>query len=146
MYNHSKTQLPETLGNKLKKTLDELEAANIKKIEDQVNADLEKIRKDKKEKADRFDKIKEKFVEQIEQNKVPYMKITDYKVREWIRSAQKRNAEFQDVWEDFTNYFKNEKCSVVVKEEHDGAGMTGWMVLTLIPTLYGSRGIEDLDY
>jgi hypothetical protein len=143
MYNHSKIQQPETLGNKLKKTLDELESANIKSIELQVNANLEKIRKAKQEKIDLINKIKEKFVEQIQQDKVPYMKITDYTLQEWFRSVQKRNAEFQDVWEDFVNYFKNEKCAVIVKEEHDGMGMSGWIILTLIPKIYGSRGMED---
>jgi hypothetical protein len=139
MYNHVKAQTDDTLGNKLKKTLDELEDAKIKNIGDQANADLEKIRKAKQEKTDLINKIKEKFVEQIENNKVPYTKITDYTLQEWIRSAQKRNAEFQEIWDYFVGYFKNEKCAVMVKEEHDGQGMANWIVLTLVPQLNATR-------
>lgn len=143
MYNHSKIQTKDTLGNKLKKTLDELEDAKIKNIEDQANADLEKIRKAKQEKTDLINSIKEKFVDQIENNKVPYKKITDYTLQEWIRSAQKRNAEFQEIWDYFVGYFKNEKCAVTVKEEHDGQGMDSWIVLTLVPQLNATRSMND---
>lgn len=141
MFNTGKIHEVTSLGSKLKTTLVELEAANLKNLQDKANADIEKIRKQRQEKVELFEIITQTFINQIENNKVPYEKITNYTLQEWIRNARLGKAEFNDVWYQFVNYFKNEKCGVVIEEGHDGMGMESWIILSLTPQLTNMREI-----
>lgn len=138
MYNPMKQPEIPKLGDKLKSIVDELNDANIKNEEDRANADIEIIRKNKQKKIIEIEEIKKNIVDQIKNDKFPYVKITDDSLRNWIMSAKKGNAEFQEVWSAFVTYFKYEKCSVIIKEENKN---TPYITITLEPQLYTTRDI-----
>lgn len=129
-----------TLGSKLKELLEELEAANIKSLELQHLADLSKIREKRLQKSEFTKYIIDTFVLQLEQNKIPYLKIKDYTDATWIREAVKQKAEFQDIWNDLVSYFNKQNCHIVVNDQHDGIGMESWITITLKPQLFNTRG------
>lgn len=63
------------LGDKLKKTLEELEQARIKGIEAQAAADMEAIRRARADLEDWLEHVRVDLVAQIERGKVPLKKL-----------------------------------------------------------------------
>lgn len=123
-----------SLGDKLKKTLDELEEAKIKGLEAQANADLAKLRKDRADKETLVKRIKNQMVEQIEAGNIPLVKITSYEQQAWIHKAEKGKAEFQVLWSDLIQELGQEKLRLVVSDDHDGVGIKSWINISVIPS------------
>lgn len=123
-----------TLGDKLKKTLDELEEARIQGLAAKHAADLEKIRKDKAKREKFVRRLYEDIVDKIEAGRVPLVKVDSYENQDWIRKAEKGKAEFQDLWSDFIQRLGYEKLRLVVHEDHDGVGIKSWINVTVEPT------------
>lgn len=118
------------LGEKLKQTITELEQAKIAGLEEQAAADMEKIRRERADTKNWLEETKEKIVSQIESGKVPLVKVENYDRKQWFRDAMNGKAANQDLWNDFIQYFKSEGLSIDCKEDHDGAGMKGWINIT----------------
>jgi hypothetical protein len=122
-----------TLGEKLKATFAELEQAQIKGAEAQHNADMEKIRKERKDIEDKLDKMRDLFVEQIEAGKVPLKKIKNMEWKDWVKAASRSGkASHQDLWNEFTNFWAKEGLSIRINDAHDGGGMEDWINVTLV--------------
>lgn len=119
------------LGEKLKQTLDRLDQAKITKLEEQAAADLAKIERERKDIADWLESVKKRFVEQINDDRVPMKKVENYERREWIKSATKGDAAHQDLWNGFQQFWKSEGLEIVSNESHDGMGMKSWTTITL---------------
>jgi cell fate (sporulation/competence/biofilm development) regulator YlbF (YheA/YmcA/DUF963 family) len=119
------------LGEKLKKTLDELEQAKIQGIEAQNRADMIKIRRERQELENFLNDIRETFVYQINEGRVPLEKIENFDRESWLKKAVKGDAEHQDLWNDFRQYWRSEGLEPKVSEAHDGMGMKSWTNLTV---------------
>ena len=122
-----------TLGNKLKKTLDELEVARIKGINAQHDADLEKIRKEREDISQFLNSINENFVQKIESEKVPLKKIDGWDKQKWVDMANKGCAKHQDLWNNFIEFWKVEDLKVKITHAHDGVGVKSWLEMTVVP-------------
>ena len=136
-----------SLGDKLKKTLDEIEEARIKGLSAKHAADLEKIRKDKAKREKFVTSIYDTMVKQIEAGKVPLVKVTSYDHQDWVHKAEKGKAEFQDLWSDLIQRLGQEKLRLVVQDDHDGVGIKSWINITVEPTkekiVYRSDGTRQ---
>lgn len=119
------------LAEKLKQTIDELEAARIKGLEAQHNANLEKIRAERLDIQDWLKHITEKMTAQILAGKVPLHKVSDYSRQEWIRNAMMAKAKHQDLWQDYMRDWAKEGLSPVIHECHDGMGMESWINMSV---------------
>lgn len=136
-----------SLGDKLQKTIQELEEANLKTLAAKEAAVIEKVRRDREKRQQFVDGIRDKIVDAILAERVPQIKIKDWSDQDWIRSAEKGKAKFQAIWSDFIRYLGKEKLQIKVIEEHDGMGMESWITLTVIPTkdkiVYRSDGTRQ---
>lgn len=119
------------LGEKLKQTIIELEQAKIAGLEAQAAADMEKIRRERADTKDWLEHTKQKIVSQIESGKVPLVKVEDYDRKQWIHDAVIGKAANQDLWNNFSQYFKSEGLSINCKDGHDGMGMKDWINITV---------------
>jgi len=119
------------LGEKLKKTLDELEQARIKGIEAQAAADMEAVRRARSDVEDWLEHTKVELVTQIEKGRVPLIKVTDYSRQNWLRDAKKGHASNYDLWTKFRNFWVKEGLEPSIEEAHDGMGIESWINLTV---------------
>ena len=118
------------LGEKLKKTITELEQAKIVGLDAQAAADMEKIRRERADTKDWLEHTKQKIVLQIESGNVPIVKVDDYDRKKWIHDVMNGKAANQDLWNNFRQYFKSEGLSIICKDGHDGTGMKEWINIT----------------
>jgi len=119
------------LGDKLKATLAELEQANIRRLEEQARADMEKIRKER-EQDDRF--VKEVFdhiVDRINAGRVPLYRVMDYNRQKWVREVKKGSGRNYDLWKNMVEYLRKERLGIVTAEGHDGMGMESWIEISV---------------
>lgn len=143
-----KTKVPgTTLGDKLKQTMNELEEARLKTLEEKANADMAKVRKEKAKKERLVSRIQNRIVAAIEAGKVPLVKIEAHDEQEWIRKAEKGKAEYQDLWSRLIQDLGQEKLRLVVSEGHDGMGVKGWINVSVEPSkdkiVYRSDGTRE---
>lgn len=131
-----------TLGEKLKKTLTELEQAKIKGIEAQAAADLELIRRVRKDTEDWLEHAKGELVSQINCERVPLKKITDYNRRVWLQDVIKGHASNFDLWSNFRQFWLKEGLEPVLQEAWDGGGIESWINLTVTILPPKARGIS----
>lgn len=130
----------ESLYEKLKSTIDLLEEAKQKSIEEKINADLEKLKKEKEEIEQFVSKIKNEIIEKIQDGKFPFIKITDYNKQKWIQDAMVGKAKYSSIWNDMIHFFNKERIKIIVKDEHDGMGMKSWITITVDIVKNGYRG------
>jgi hypothetical protein len=119
------------LGEKLKQTLEELERARISSLEAQASAELEKVRRERKDLAEWLERIRLDFIDQINASRVPLNKIKNYERETWLKKAIQNKAEHQDLWNLFTRFWATEGLDVAVIDAHDGVGQESWINLTL---------------
>ena len=77
------------LGEKLKKTLDELEQAKIQRAEDKSRSNTIKIRRERQELENFLSNIRETFVYKINEGRVPLKKIENFNRQSWLKRAVK---------------------------------------------------------
>lgn len=130
------------LGEKLAKTVDELEAAKIKALEEKAAADLAKIRKERQELFNFVDDFRQYLIDTITAEKVPAKKVTNYDRQRWIREAVKGTAAHQDIWNGLRNWAREQALVIIAREDHDGMGMDSWITLTADAVRPGTRGIN----
>lgn len=137
-----------TLGDKLANTIKELEEAKIAGAAAQANADINAIRLRKSKRLLYLDAMFANICNTIEKGKVPHVTVKAHDDKQWLRSAVKGKAEFQDLWNDFIGKFGKEKLSVNLVEEHDGCGMTDWVAVTVTPLSHKAvyRGASPTTY
>jgi hypothetical protein len=123
-----------SLGEKLKATMALLAEAKVNAALAQSNADMERIRIKREKRVAFADRIMAEIVASITAGRVPYLKITNYDDRSWITSAEKGQAEFQNLWSDLIRELGKEKLELQIKIDHDGQGMKDWMIITVNPT------------
>jgi hypothetical protein len=128
------------LGDKLAKTIDELEAAKIKALNEKAAADLAKVRRERQELFNFVDDFRQYLIDVIVAEKVPAKKVANYDRQRWIRDAVKGNAAHQDIWNSLRDWAREQRITVVAREEHDGMGMESWITLTVEPVRAGTRG------
>lgn len=136
------------LGEKLKQTVEELEAARVEGLQAQHNADLERIRRERQELQQWLNGTKDSIVGQINDGKVPLVKVKNYTRQEWVRNAVKTGkAEHQDLWNDFRQYFRSEGLEPDFTEGHDGMGMESWINITVkvLPPRPRLPGVTNKD-
>jgi hypothetical protein len=121
------------LGEKLKKTIAELETARLFKIQEQKNADMVKIRKERQETTNWLYAIRDTFVDDIQDGKVPANTVTSFDKRSWLEKALKGKAPNQDIWDENQQFWKSEGLQLLVSYEHDGVGVRSWIVISLKP-------------
>jgi hypothetical protein len=136
------------LGDKLKKTLEEMEQARIKGIEAQAAADMEAIRRARQELEDWLENVRVDLVSQINRDKVPLKKVSDYSRQQWLRDANKGVAPNHDLWSKFRQFWIKEGLEPVLEEAHDGMGMESWINLTVKvlpprPRNFASGGVYE---
>lgn len=119
------------LGDKLKKTLNELEQAKIKGIEAQAEADMEAVRRTRADVEDWLEHVKNELVAQINLGRVPLKKVKDYNRRVWLQEAKKGHAANFDLWSKFRQFWVSEGLEPVIHEAHDGMGIESWINLTV---------------
>ena len=129
------------LGDKLAKTIDELEAAKIKALADKAAADLAKVRKERQELFNFVDDFRQYLIDAIVAEKVPAKKVSNYNRQQWIRDAVKGNAAHQDIWNSLRDWAREQRIAVIAREEHDGMGMESWITLTVEPVRSGTRSV-----
>lgn len=129
-----------TLGEKLAKTIDELEAAKIKALEEKAAADLAKVRKERQELFNFVDDFRQYLIDTIVAEKVPAKKVTGYDRQKWIREAVKGDAKHQDIWNGLRDWAREQRMVVIAREDHDGMGIDSWITLTVEPVRPGTRG------
>ncbi len=137
-----------SLGDKLKKTLEELDQARIKGIEAQAAADMEAIRRARSDLEDWLEHVRVELVSQIERGRVPLKKVKDYGRQDWLRSANKGHATNHDLWTKFRAFWVKEGLEPVLEEAHDGMGQESWINLTVKvlparPRNFASGGVYE---
>lgn len=65
---------------------------------------------------------------EIPKGNVPETKIKDYDMQQWLRTAKKDHNMVV-----FEAKLRNAGLELVLREEHDGFGMEGWIVMTVKP-------------
>jgi transcriptional accessory protein Tex/SPT6 len=120
-----------SLGEKLKKTLEELERAKIFLLEQQASTNMEKIRQERADTELWLDQIKQNLINQIEKDQVPLEKIKDHHWQSWINQAKNGQAANSDLWNKFRQFWNKEGLEPVLEEAHDGMGMQSWINLTV---------------
>jgi len=135
----------ETLGQKLAATLDELEQAKIKGLEQQANADREKIRQERIKLSRLKDDTIATLTASIVEGKVPLVKIKDYDQKKWVQDAVKSKAAHQDIWDELTDWARKNALYIKIEDAHDGVGIESWINLTVVPVRPGTRsaGLKD---
>jgi hypothetical protein len=129
-----------TLGEKLKATFDELEQAHIRGVEAQHHADMEKVRRERAGIKLMLDNMRDLFVSQINEGRVPLKKIEHYDRMKWIKdAANASNASHQDLWTEFKNFWAKEGLAIRINDAHDGGGMKDWINVTLVLGLLSKR-------
>ena len=131
------------LGEKLAKTVAELEAAKIKELEAKAAADLAKIRKERQELNNFVDDFRQYVIDTITAEKVPAQKVKNYDRQQWIRDAAKGTAKHQDIWNGLRDWAREQALIVVPREQHDGMGMESWITLTVDTVRGATRGVEQ---
>jgi len=131
-----------TLGEKLAKTIDELDTANIKALAEKAAADLAKIRRERQELFNLVDDFRQYLINTIVAEKVPSKKVTGYDRQNWIREAVKGTAPHQDIWNGLRDWAREQQLVVIAREEHDGMGMESWITLTAEPVRRGNRSVD----
>ena len=135
------------LGDQLQATITELELAGIRATSEQARADLAKVRAEREARQFTLDQLKLKIVNLIKMDKVPFVKIKDYSEQKWFKDALIGKAKNQELWNEFTEFFRNEKLEVEIKDQHDGCGMESWIDITVKPTktvvTYRGRGEDE---
>jgi hypothetical protein len=131
------------LGDILKNTLKELAIAQLKTATAQCRADLENIRKERKETERWIQEIRISLILQIESSKVPAKKINHYDKQKWLELVEKGNAANQDIWEGFVRFWNAEGLEVIINECHDGVGMESWKSITVKPLPNLSRTVTE---
>lgn len=122
-----------TLRDELVLTLKVREEAHIKNSEKKADASRLLIEKERFRLRMYLKDIRNKIVNQIKSGRVPKVLVKDYsKQREWDL-ADRRNAPYQAVWDEFFNYFKEENLKVTITHDHDGMGMESWLIISVIP-------------
>lgn len=129
------------LGEKLAKTVDELEAAKIKKLEEQAAADLAKVRKERQELHNFVEDFRQYLIDTITADRVPAQKVKNYERQQWIRDAVKGTAKHQDIWNGLRNWAREQALTIIAREDHDGMGMESWITLTADAVRPGTRGL-----
>lgn len=119
------------LGDKLKKTLDEMEKARIKGIEAQAAADMEAIRRVRYELDNWLEHVKTELVSQIEAGRVPLKKVKNFDRRKWLLDAYKGVSTNHDLWTKFRQFWISEGLEPAIEEAHDGMGIESWINLTV---------------
>jgi hypothetical protein len=133
-----------TLFEKLQKTEKLLTEAKITTMAEKEKADLEKIKKEKEEYQSFVNSIKDQIIENIENEKVPVIKIKDYNKRKWINEAKEGKAKYNSLWSEMVRYFKDERLSIIVNDAHDGMGMEEWTTITVELIYNGYRNQHGL--
>lgn len=128
-----------TLGEKLAKTLDELDAANVKALEAKAAADLAKIRRERQELNNFVDDFRQYLIDTIVAERVPAQKVKNYDRQQWIRDAVKGSAKHQDIWNGLRDWARDQRVVIVAREDHDGVGIESWITLTVEPVRRGTR-------
>lgn len=131
----------QTLGAKLAKTLDELEVAKIKSLEEKAAADLAAIRKERQELFNFVSDFRQSLIDTITAGKVPAVKVREYNRQRWIREAIKGTAAHQDIWNELRDWARKQLLIIVTEEGHDGVGVKSWLVLTAHAIRPGTRGV-----
>lgn len=132
------------LGEKLKKTLVELEQAGIKGIEAQAAADIEATRQARADIENWLEIIRIDLVDQIERSKVPLIRVKDHKRKIWLQEAKKGHAANFDLWSKFRTFWMKEGLEPVLEEAHDGIGVESWINLTVKVVPTRPRGSVDI--
>lgn len=122
------------LGDQLQATITELEQGGIRAASEQAAADLKKVRADREARQFKLDQLKLKIVNVIKMDKVPFVKINDYSEQKWFKDALIGKAKNQELWTEFTEFFRNEKLAIQINNQHDGGGMESWITITVMPT------------
>ncbi len=140
-----KNMQSETLGQKLAATLDELEKAKIKGLEQQANADREKIRQERIKLSRLKDDTIVTLTASIVEGKVPLIKIKDYDRKKWVQDAVKGKAAHQDIWDELARWARENALHIRVEDAHDGVGIESWINLSVVPVRPGTRsaGLKD---
>lgn len=118
-----------SLGKKLKKTLDELEKADIKKLSDQASADMEKVRRERRLDEEFLISKKKEIVNAVESGKVPLVKICESDRKSWLQKVKRGEGRNSDLWFDFVQYFRSEGLDIVLKENNHENGYS-WIEMT----------------
>lgn len=129
------------LGEKLAKTVAELEAAKIKALDAKAAADLAKIRKERETLNHFVDEFRQYLIDTIISEKIPAWKVSSYDRQTWIREAIKGNAAHQDIWNGLRDWARGQALIVVAHEQHDGIGMDSWITLTADTVRGATRGV-----
>jgi transcriptional accessory protein Tex/SPT6 len=132
------------LGEKLKKTLKELERAKIFSLDEQAAADMKKIRQERADTELWLDQIKQNLIDQIEKDQIPLEKIKDHHWQSWLNQAKNGKAANSDLWNKFKQFWNKEGLEPVLEEAHDGMGMQSWINLTVKILPPRARGDEDI--
>jgi hypothetical protein len=132
------------LGDQLQATITELEQAGIRAASEQAAADLKKVRADREARQFKLDQLKLNIVNLIKMDKVPFVKIDAYSEQKWFKDAHLGKAKNQELWTEFTKFFRNEKLEILINDQHDGQGMKSWITITVQPTKYADVYKGDL--
>jgi hypothetical protein len=120
-----------SLSNKLKETMEELEKAKIVGLENQHNASVDAIKRERQQTKQWLDSIKDTLISQINEGKIPLKKIKSYEKKSWVKKCFLGNAEHQDIWNDFQSFWRSEGLYIIYEEGYDGMGMEEWINLSL---------------
>ena len=121
------------LGDKLKKTLAEMESARIEGLEKQNTTDLNAVRQEREAFDLWLDEVTLNIVTDIEEERVPLYKVEDFERMEWVKAAHTTGkARHQDIWTEFKQYFVKEGLEIRVVEANDGSTKS-WLNITVLP-------------
>lgn len=132
------------LAKKLKETLDILDQAKITDANDQYNADMMRIRAERSKRKEWLDSVKNSIVDQIKRGKVPHVEIREKHQLKWLIDAQKQEASHQDLWNDFRQFFRNERLEPTINDKNiRDINSYGHITVTILPNKTRGYGLKE---
>ena len=121
-----------TLGEQLKANQEAIKARENSKLYRKSIDETIKREKERSSIKYLLETIMNGIVGDLARGKVPAVNVKDYNNQEWLRAAASNcPVHDNDLWQEFKTTLRNEELDLQLLDEHDGVGISSWIVVTV---------------
>jgi hypothetical protein len=124
------TMTKPSLGEKLQKIYD---LADEARVGHHGGITLQELEDQKAVVVERLARLKASIYDDLNEDRIPSIRIEDRKDQEWFDLAQKGKAPFQKLYTEFQEELGEDGIKVSFAEQHDGGGMKSWLAAHVRP-------------
>lgn len=123
-----------SLGEKLKNTITEIEEKETARLKALREERQLRLAKERKQKSGMLELLKKDIAVQIEQGRIPDIRIYNTMEYDWITDFNYGRSLDQDLWTSFLEWGKSEQLNITLKKkEFDKYDMETYITLTAKP-------------